>query len=172
MKVSFFVSSGWPPLCWQLAAVRGDDPVHVKSPFTSTHRKQGVLPSKVAKFPAQISNLEVHQPQGRHDAWPEGGSLPLSFHCYATKVSCPAQSANASPGWLPTQGVLPSEVAKFPGLIYMILTGLCSIIQITLQEKELGKISRENQIYLVLSSCFVLKQQFLCDTSMKFDLHY
>ena len=54
------------PLCWQLAAVRGDDPVHVKSPFTSTHRKQGVLPSKVANIPAQISNLlGVYHPQGQ-----------------------------------------------------------------------------------------------------------
>jgi len=73
---------------------------------------QGVLLSKVTKFQAQISNLEVHQPQGRHDAWPEGGSLPLAFHCYAMKVSCPSQCVHSSPGWPAMQGVLLSDVNK------------------------------------------------------------
>ena len=59
---------------------------------------QGVLPSEVAKLQAQIRNLEVHQPQGRRDAMSEGRSLPLSFHCYVMKESCPPPSADPRPG--------------------------------------------------------------------------
>ena len=47
---------------------------------------QGVLPSEVAQIPAQIGNLEVHQPQGRHDAESEGRELPLFIQCDAMKV--------------------------------------------------------------------------------------
>jgi len=75
---------------------------------------QGVLLSKVTKFQAQISNLEVHQPQGRHDAWPEGGSLLFGFHCYAMKVSCPSQSVHSSPGWPAMQGVLLVKANNIP----------------------------------------------------------
>ena len=78
---------------------------------------QGVLPSEVAKIQAQISNLEVHHPQGRRDAMPEGLWLPLSFHWYAMKESCPPPSADPGPGWLSMQGVLPSEVAKIQAQI-------------------------------------------------------
>ncbi|EJK72887.1 hypothetical protein THAOC_05537 [Thalassiosira oceanica] len=67
---------------------------------------QGVLPSEVTKIHAQISNLGVHQPQGRHGELPEGGSLPLAFDCYAMKVSCPSQSVPPRPGWPEMQGVL------------------------------------------------------------------
>ena len=48
---------------------------------------QGVWPSEVAQIPAQIGNLEVHQPQGQHDAESEGRELPLSIQCYAMKES-------------------------------------------------------------------------------------
>ena len=41
---------------------------------------QGVSPSELAKIQAQISILEVHRPQGRHEARTEGGSLPLDSH--------------------------------------------------------------------------------------------
>ena len=78
---------------------------------------RGVLPSEVAQIPAQISDLEVQQPQGRHDAESEGRSLPLSFHCYAMKESCPPPSADPRPGWLSMRGVLPSEVAQIPAQI-------------------------------------------------------
>ena len=79
---------------------------------------QGVLPSEVAQIPqAQISNLEVHQPQGRHDAESEGRELPLSIQCHAVKESCAPSSGNRSPGRLPMQGVLPSKVAQIPAQI-------------------------------------------------------
>ena len=78
---------------------------------------QGVLPPEVAQIPAQIGNLEVHQPQGRHDAESEGRELPLSIQCYAMKESCVLSSGNRSPGRLPMQGVLPSEVAIIPAKI-------------------------------------------------------
>ncbi|EJK68282.1 hypothetical protein THAOC_10553 [Thalassiosira oceanica] len=78
---------------------------------------QGVLLSEVTRIRAQISNPEVHQPQGRHDAWPEGGSLPLAIHCYAMKESWPPQSADSWPAWRSTQGVLPSKVAKIQAQI-------------------------------------------------------
>ena len=73
---------------------------------------QGVLLSEVAQIHAQIGNLEVHQPQDRHDAESEGRELPLSIQCYAMKESCAPSSGNRSPGRLPMQGVLPSEVAQ------------------------------------------------------------
>ena len=38
---------------------------------------RSVLQSEVAKIPAKISNPEVLQPQGNHDAWPEDGQLPV-----------------------------------------------------------------------------------------------
>ncbi|EJK50460.1 hypothetical protein THAOC_30566, partial [Thalassiosira oceanica] len=60
-------------------------PLLVRPHLTSCGDGAQEVPSEVAKIQAQISNLEVHQPQGRHDAWPEGGSLPLAFHCYAMK---------------------------------------------------------------------------------------
>ena len=75
------------------------------------------LPSEVAQIRAQISDLEVHQPPGRHDAESEGRSLPLSFHCYAMNESCPPPSADPMPGWLSMRGVLPSEVAQIPAQI-------------------------------------------------------
>ena len=31
------------------------------------------------------SNLEVLQPQGNHDEWPESGQLPFSFPSYVPK---------------------------------------------------------------------------------------
>ena len=78
---------------------------------------QGVLPSEVAQIPAQISNLEVHQPQGRPDAESEGHELPLSIQCYAMKESCAPSSGNRSPKGLLMQGVLTSEVAQIPAQI-------------------------------------------------------
>ncbi|EJK63059.1 hypothetical protein THAOC_16304 [Thalassiosira oceanica] len=81
---------------------------------------QGVLPSEGAKIQAQINNLEVDQPQGRHDACPEGGWLPLAFHCYAMKASCPSSSAHTvqdQEGSQSMQGVLPSEWAKIQAQI-------------------------------------------------------
>ena len=71
---------------------------------------QGVLPPEVAQIPAQIGNLEVHQPQGRHDAESEGRELPLSIQCYAMKESCAPSSGDCMPGRLPMQDVLPPDV--------------------------------------------------------------
>ncbi|EJK73386.1 hypothetical protein THAOC_04991, partial [Thalassiosira oceanica] len=53
-------------------------------------------------------NLKCTNPKAcmMYDAWPEGGLLPLAFHCYAMKVSCPSQSVHSSPGWPAMQGVL------------------------------------------------------------------
>ena len=44
-----------------------------------------VLPSKVAKIPAKISNLEVFQPPMQSTKWLEGGPLPLAFPSYVPK---------------------------------------------------------------------------------------
>ena len=78
---------------------------------------QGVWPSEVDQIPVRIGNLEVHKPQGQHDAESEGRELPLSIQCYAMKESCAPSSGNRSPGRLPMQGVWPSEVAKIPAQI-------------------------------------------------------
>ena len=55
--------------------------------------------------------------QGRHDAESEGRELPLSIQCYAMKKSCAPSSGHPSPGRLPLQGVLLSEVAQIPAQI-------------------------------------------------------
>ncbi|EJK66920.1 hypothetical protein THAOC_12108 [Thalassiosira oceanica] len=95
--------------CYAIKVSCPSQPVHSSPGWPAM---QGVLLSEVTKIHAQISNLEVHQPQGRHDAGPEGGSLPLAFHCYAMEVSCPSQPVHSSPGWPAMQGVLLSEVTK------------------------------------------------------------
>ena len=75
---------------------------------------QGVLPSELAKIQAQISILEVHQLQRERDAMSEGRLLPLAFHCYAMKESCPPPSADPRPGWLSMQGVFAVRRPRWP----------------------------------------------------------
>ncbi|EJK55448.1 hypothetical protein THAOC_24821 [Thalassiosira oceanica] len=109
---NFLDLSPWLPLSLACYAMKVSWPPQSASLRPGRLSVQGVLPSEVAKNQAQISNLKVHQPQGQHDEWPEGGWLPLAFACYAMKVSCPPQCASQRPGRLAVQGVLPSEVAK------------------------------------------------------------
>ena len=76
-----------------------------------------ILPSKVAKIPAKISNLEVLWPQGNHAAQLEGGQLPLSFPSYVPKETLQPPSCMTSPGRPTTNCVFLSEVAKIPAKI-------------------------------------------------------
>ena len=88
------------PLSFHCYAMKESCPPPSANPRPGWPSVQGVLPSEVTKIHAQISSLEVHHPQGQRDAMSEGRSLPLSFHCYAMKESCPPPTANPRPGWL------------------------------------------------------------------------
>ena len=105
------------PLSFHCYAMKESCPPPSADPGPGWLSMRGVLPSEAAKIQAQISNLQVHQPQGQRDAMSEGRSFPLSFHCYAMKESCPPPSADPRPEWLSMQGVLPSEVAKIQAQI-------------------------------------------------------
>ena len=63
------------------------------------------------------SNPKVLWLQGNHDAWLEGGQLPLVFPFYVPKEASQPPSCVTLPGRPTTHCVLPPEVAKIPAKI-------------------------------------------------------